>query len=323
MSKLDFNIFTDNYTYQRNVNHVTADLEKRLAGMYGAKRVFLTNSCMEAISILFDYLLPNGGKVIINKNTYYETRQWLKMSKRFEVVELDFSRLSIFTSLEEEMEIREIIKDASVFYLDYPSFFMKFYDLQEILSFVKSVNAKLITDNTVLSLYYTNPIKIGVDYVVESYSKYVAGHGDVMAGGIVCKDEPEDEMKVFVGRRGCCVSAMTVFLLERSLETLDVRMKKHTENGRFISENLNKLNVKNWYSGYGGCIIFPGKGEEFCDKLSQKGHFKKCPTFGTTFSTTSFVRSPDLYDVKSYARISCGLEDKVVLWDDIYKSLYE
>ena len=320
-SKLDFNIFTKDYTYQRNVNHVTLPLEERLATMYGAKKVFLTNSCMEAISSLFDYLLPIGGKVIVNKDTYYETRQWLKMVKRFEVVELDFEKLTIFSSLEEEQEIREIIQDASVFYLDYPSFFMKFYDLKEIIAFVKSVNAKLIVDNTILSVYYTNPIKAGADYVVESYSKYVSGHGDVMAGGIVCKDEPTDEMKVFIGRRGCCVSAMTVYLLERSLETLSVRMQQHTDTGRFISNKLKEQDIEHWYSGYGGCMIFPGKGEAFCDALQRKGNFIKCPTFGTTFSTTSFVRSSELYRIKSYARISCGLESKYVLWNDLQEVL--
>ena len=176
----------------------------------------------------------------------------------------------------------------------------------------------MIVDNTVLSLYYQNPIRDGADFAVESYSKYLAGHGDVMAGGIICKDIPKDsQMDVFIGRRGRCVSAMTVFLLERSLETLAVRMERHTNTGRYIAQKLKETGVAYWYSGFGGCIIFPNLGKSFCDALAAKGHFKVCPTFGTTFSTTSFVRSSDLYRLKSYARISCGLEDKDALLHDV------
>ena len=295
---------------------MTEWLEKRLAGMYGAGGVFLANSCMEAVTMLFDYLLPLGGKVVVNQDTYYETRQWLKMAKRFDVVEIDFDAFSVLDKATEER-----IKDAEIFYLDNPSFFMKFYDLDRISSFVHSVGAKLVVDNTVLSVYYRNPVRDGADYCVESYSKYLSGHGDLMAGGLVCRDVPSDGMRLFVGRRGRCVSAMTVFLMERSLETFGVRMRQHTETGRYISDKLEYFGVEHWYSGYGGCIVLPGLGEEFCDRLEKEGHFRKCPTFGTTFSTTSFVRSPDLYRVKSYARISCGLEGKEVLWADLRKAL--
>lgn len=312
-SKLDFNIFTDGYTYQRNVNHVAAPLEERLTGMYHAGAVFLTNSCMEAVTTLFDYLLPCNGKVVVNEDTYYETRQWLYLTKRYEVVEVDFSDLSL---------LKKAVKGVNIVYLDNPSFFMHWYDLKEIVSLAHKAGAKVIVDNTVLSLYYTNPLQDGADYAVESYSKYVSGHGDVMAGGIVCKEVPPNDMPVFIGRRGRCVSAMSVFLLERSLETFSVRMERHTKAGRYLDKKLKKYGVEHWYSGYGGCIIFPGLGEGFCNKLEARGHFKKCPTFGTTFSTTSFVRSPDLYRVENYARISCGLEDKSVLWDDVRRVLH-
>ena len=314
-STLDFNIFTKDYTYQRNVNHVTLPLEERLATMYGAKKVFLTNSCMEAITTLLDYLLPQNGVILVNQDTYYETRQWLKLVNRYRVIELDFQNLD---KLKETLE--NLIK-VDVVYLDNPSFFMQFYKMHDIVKMAHEVGAKVIVDNTVLSLYYMFPFKDGVDYVVESYSKYVAGHGDVMAGGIACKESPSAAMEVFIGRRGRCVNALTTYLLERSLETLEIRMKQHTNTGQFISHKLQERNIKHWYSGYGGCIIFPGKGEAFCDALQKKGNFIKCPTFGTTFSTTSFVRSPELYRIKSYARISCGLESKYVLWNDLQEVL--
>ena len=264
-----------------------------------------------------------GGKIIVNIDTYYETRQWLRLAKRFEIVEVDFSKFTIFNSLSEEKEINGLIQGAVAFYLDNPSFFMKHYDLKEISYFAQKVGAKLIVDNTILSVYYTNPIKHGADFAVESYGKYVGGHGDIMAGAIICRKEPVEDMPVFIGRRGRCVNAMTVFLLERSLETLNVRMKRHTETGRFIDKKLSDMGIKHWYSGYGGCIILPGFGEFNCSSgfLQFYGVFQKIPTFGTTFSGCSFVRSDELYSVGSYVRISCGLENKDLIWDSLKKAL--
>ena len=306
----DVNIYADGYLYQRNRDFVTKDLEKVLAEKYQAKKVFLTNSCMEAITSLFDYLLPEGGKVLVNSDTYYETRQWLHMVKRYQVTEVDFNDIDTF---------RKFLKDGyDVVYFDNPSFFFQYYDVREICNLSHEFHAKVIVDNTVLSFYYMNPIKDGADYAVESYSKYVSGHGDVMAGGIICRDEPDESFALFLGRRGRVVSSFTVFLLERSLETLKVRMDKHSENGRYIYNKLVEMGVPCWYAGVGGCIILPDKGEEFCDNLEV---FKKAPTFGITYSTSSFVRSPNLYRVKSYARLSCGLEDKDLLWKDVCKAL--
>ena len=308
----DLNIYTMDYTYLRNRNHITDGLEARLASMYGAGKVFLTNSCMEAVTSLLEYLLPDRGKVVVNRDTYYETRQWLNMVKRYTVIEVDCMDLG---------QVEEAVQGADILYFDDPSFFMDRHPVKALVDIAHKAGAKVIVDNTVLSVYYNNPIAAGADYVVESYSKYLAGHGDVMAGGIVCKDEPDPSLALFLGRRGRVVDAFTVFLLERSLETLQVRMEKHTENGRYVFNKLLEAGVACWYSGDGGCIILPGLDEGFCDKLAAYGHFRKAPTFGTTYSTTSFVRSPELYRVGSYARLSCGLEDKETLWHDVWEAL--
>lgn len=306
----DVNIYADGYLYQRNRDFVTKDLETVLATKYQAKKVFLTNSCMEAITSLFEYLLPVGGKVLVNCDTYYETRQWLQMARRYQVLEIDFKDID---AVEKALQ-----QDFDVVYFDNPSFFYQFYDVEKICKLAHQYSAKVIVDNTILSFYYMNPLENGADYVVESFSKYVSGHGDVMAGGIICHEEPDESLALFLGRRGRVVSSFTVFLLERSLETLAVRMEKHTENGKYIFNKLKEMGVPAWYAGVGGCIILPGKGEDFCDNLEV---FKKAPTFGITYSTASFVRSPNLYRVKSYARLSCGLEDKDVLWEDVCKAL--
>jgi len=309
MNKLDFNIFTEDYTYQRNINHVTKPLEECLAKKYGASRMFLTSSCMEAITSLMEYLLPEGGNILADQDFYHETHQYFDFVKRYNVTTVNCQNLE---------DVEKNIKNKDILYFDNPSFFMKFYDTKELCNIAHKHGVKVVVDNTLLSFYYMNPIKDGADYCVESYTKYIGGHGDILAGGIVCKDTPKDDFYWFIGRRGRMVNAMTVFLIERSLETLDVRMKRHTENGRYVYDKLKKAGVNAWYSGYGGCIMLPYMNEKLCDKFKI---FKKISTFGITFSTVSYSRSPLFYQYGNFVRLSCGLEDKDELWKDIKQAL--
>ena len=319
LTPLDFNIYTDNYTYQRNKNHVTLPLEEVLVTKYsGASKVFLMSSCMEAITCLLEYLLPCGGRIVADRDLYHETKQYLDFVKRYEVVEVNCQDKDAVRETLERMHTAA--QDADVLYLDNPSFFMKFYDVMELSRIAHEYNVKVIVDNTLLSFYYMDPIRAGADYCVESYTKYVSGHGDVLAGGLVCKDMPKDDLAWFIGRRGRMVNAMTVFLIERSLETLDVRMQRHTENGKYIYQKLKEKGVNAWYAGAGGCLVLPGLTEETCNRFKV---FRKISTFGITFSTVSFVRSPLFYQYGHFIRLSCGLEDKEVLWEDVRQALFD
>ena len=309
LPKLDFNIYTMDYTYQRNKNHVTREFEDKLAERYGAKRLFLTSSCMEAITALLEYLLPEGGNILIDRDVYHETRQYFDFVKRYKITEIDFHDIN-------ELEMH--IASNDLLYLDNPSFFMKFYPVYLITTLAHSFGKKVIVDNTLLSFYYMNPILQGADYCVESYTKYIGGHGDVLAGGIVCKDEPKEDLEWFIGRRGRMVNALTVYLLERSLETLEIRMERHTENGRYVYNKLKEAGIDAWYSGYTGCIVLPKMDESVCQKFKL---FKKISTFGLPFSSVSYVRSPLFYQYGNFIRLSCGLENKETLWKDVAQAL--
>lgn len=303
-------IVSDDYTYQRNKNHMAERLEARLAAMYGAHRVVITSSGMSAITAAFDYICPSGGKVLINSNTYYETRQWISLTGRFEVQEVDMADIA---------EVEKHISGIKIVYLDNPDIFGRFYDLAALSDIARAAGAKVIVDNSVLSVYYANPIQDGADIAVESYTKYVAGHGDVLAGGIIFADRPDEMLDAWMGRRGNVVNPLTVYLVERGLETLDVRMQRHTMSANKIFESLKRSGVKVWYAGKGGCLILPGMTKEFCAKLKC---FKVLPTFGTTYSTASYVRSADLYNsIGDYVRLSVGLEDPQMLLEDLRLAL--
>ena len=303
------------YKYLRNAPYSIEHCEERLARLYGRPKVFLTNSGMEAITTLIDCLIPKGGKVVINEDTYYETRQWLEMSERFEIDEVDCS---------DSAAVEAALIGADLLFFDNPSHFGTFYDVGWLTATAHRHGAKVIADNTLLGLHYERELRMNkdADYIIESYTKYVCGHGDCMAGGIVCKEVPPERMSVYIGRRGRVVHPFTAYCVERGLETLEVRMKRHTENARFVYEALRKEGIECWYSGYGSTIIIPGKTRDFANRLHI---FAPNMTFGTTYSTSSAVRSADLYNrVGNYVRLHCGLDpDPALLVKDVFTALKE
>ena len=311
---IDNNIVTRDYTYVRNHDHMARPLEEKLAKIYGADRVLITSSGMDASTLVLDYLLPKGGKIIIDENAYYEMRQWLSYVGRYDVETMDLHHFNV-------KEGRTRFEGAQLIYLDNPNVFGGIYDVQTISAIAHKAGALVCVDNTILSLYYMNPLRDGAD-------KYVCGYGDMMAGGIALTkavNRAQDygfaqvDIDWVAGKRGKHVPAETIYGIERGLETLAVRLERHTKTAKNLSNRLRMAGVKVWYAGKGGVLILPHKTEKLCDELRV---FKKYPTFGVTYATTSYVRSDKMYEhVGNFVRLYVGLEDEERLAADIAQAL--
>ena len=191
-----------------------------------------------------------------------------------------------------------------------------------------------MVDNSHVSLYYENPIKDGADICIESYTKYVCGHGDAFAGGIALAPSMQwlDDAVItgpvnglrsidwILSRRGNVASPFAAYTVARGLETLPVRMKRHTENARRIAGWLKVEGTETLYAGVGGLITLPGYGEDFCKRLRK---FVNIGTFGCTYSCCDFFRSADMYSVGPCARLSVGLEDPEELLTDVARAIKE
>lgn len=316
IQNVNLSIVNNDYSYCRNVNPLLEAVEHRISAIYDAGRTILTNSGMEAISLAFDYIYNRMNKavinVVVNRNTYYETRQWLDINRQFYPIVIDMHDLD---------KLERLSACVDVFYLDNPDVTSQLYDVRKIAEIAHKKNALLVVDNTLLSCYYRNPLKEGADIAVESLSKYVAGHGDVMAGGVILSqrfvsDQSFDDeyLDLFMSRRGRSLSPLIIYLVDRGLDTLEVRMIRHTETASKIDAYLLAHNINVWYAGQGGILILPGKNRSFLERFKV---FKMLPTFGTTYSTCSFVRRSDLYSIGDYVRLSIGLEDPKILLDDV------
>lgn len=323
----DWNVCDETTTrYRRTHNEPVHAVEEKLNELYGAWRTVLTNSGMEAVNTVFDILRPQT--VIVDEETYFETREWLTWSGR---------KVITIPTLNDLEALENALLEAgrgSIVCGDSPTTFGRWLDVKEIAKVSHRYGAFVMMDNSICSLYYSNPFERGADIVVESYSKYVCGYGDCFAGGIAfapsmawlgdmeipLKNPGNDSLSCMLARRGNVANPRAAYMVMRGLETLAVRMERHTANAKEIYRALVDRNIPALYAGVGGLITLPGRGEDFCKRLKK---FPNLGTFGMTYSNSDFFRSKERYPQGFCARLSVGLEDAHELLDDVLQALEE
>ena len=228
----------NDYIYYRKENPACNRLERALEDIYKCQRVVVTNSGMEAMTTAIEMFLPKGGKILIDENIYAETRLWLKLIGRYNVVATD-----LFSNFE----------NADLVILDNPTVFQQWHDIEKICYNAHKCNAKVIVDNTIASFHYCNPLDYGADAVVESYTKYVTYDNSTIAGGIALKNvKNEKRLQAFLEWKGRAVHESTCNSVFHKLDTFGKRLDAITEKTQLI---IQQLSVE--YCGVGGVFIFP------------------------------------------------------------------
>lgn len=329
LPKINLNVVDPETTrYKRTHNTAVAETEEQLRKLYGAWKVILCNSGLEAVNTAIALVKPRT--LIVDDETYYELR--VNFQYYADWVHCQYIQLS---SLDNEEELINAIKGKEKPVLicgDSPSTFAHWKNTKRISEIAHSFGAYVMMDNSVVSLYYSNPLKDGADIVAESYTKYVCGHGDTFAGGIALSDSMKwlDDQEVpvpvcglksimtVVSRRGNIANPISAYEVSRGLETLPVRMKRHTESATLIFNTLKAAGIKVLYPGKGGLITLWGMKPDFCSRFK---HFVTCGTFGCTYSNANYFRSDSYYKSGICTRLSIGLEDPDFLIRDIEQAL--
>lgn len=235
------NIFSqDDMFYSRYDSPNKRALEKRLQELYDTdKPCSVYNSGMSAISALIHNLIGQDSKtitVLSPSDLYHEARELFRYHKN----DIDFRQV------DKKRLIENITSEIDIVFLDTISNpLLERYDIKAICDKAHSIGALVAVDNSCLTSYYYNPLKDGVDYVVESLSKGTCGFNDVMAGLLIGFSSTS-----YTILSGNSISAFPCYLLLRSIPTLAIRMDRITSNALKIVECLKKhtRNVK-----YGGC----------------------------------------------------------------------
>ncbi|MFA5083488.1 MAG: aminotransferase class I/II-fold pyridoxal phosphate-dependent enzyme, partial [Hydrogenophilaceae bacterium] len=225
--------------YSRVTNPTVANLEERLASLENGEVAVAFGSGMGAITSLMWTTLRPGDELLVDLTLYGCTHSLVHhLLPQFGIVvkAADFTDPA---NLGEHLNERTKL----VFFETPANPNMRLVDIAAVSALVHRLSPALVAvDNTYCTPYLQRPLDLGADLVVHSLTKYINGHGDVIAGAAVGRREIIDPMR-WVGIKemtGACLSPMDAYLVLRGLKTLPIRMDRHCQSAGAIAEFLEQ-----------------------------------------------------------------------------------
>lgn len=234
------------YDYSRLQNPTREHLEKTVASLEGGIDAFALSTGMAAITLLME-IFKSGDHIIAEADLYGGSiRLFDNVSKKnqYEFTYLNCSKNDIEGSIKE---------NTKAIYIETPTNpMMNVSDIVAVSRIAKKHNLLLIVDNTFLSPYFQNPLKLGADIVIHSGTKFLGGHNDTLAGFIVTNSEEiKEKLRFLIKTTGAGLSPFDSWLILRGIKTLGIRMEKSQENAISIANWLKEQSVvkKVYYPG--------------------------------------------------------------------------
>ncbi|KUJ85507.1 methionine gamma-lyase [Ruegeria marisrubri] len=237
------------HIYSRISNPTCDLLEQRIATLEGAEAGLALSSGMGAVTAVLWTLLSPGDEVIVDKTLYGCTFAYMRHGLAkwgVTVTHVDMTDID---------NLRDAVSDKTrVVYFETPANpNMRLVDIAGAAEIAHSVGAKVVVDNTYATPYLTRPIELGADIVLHSATKYLGGHGDVVAGLVVGTAEQIAEIRL-IGMKdmtGAVMAPFNAMLILRGLKTLALRMDRHCASARIVAD---------WLAAHPaiGTVYYPG-----------------------------------------------------------------
>ena len=232
---------------------------QKIAALEGAEAGLIFGSGMAAISTALLSHLKAGDHVIFQDDLYGGTRNFIK--REFVKYGIEFSFTKGLEATDFQSEIRE---NTQGIYIETPSNpTLKIIDLKAISDVAKTASIWTMIDNTFASPVNQNPITFGIDVVIHSATKYLGGHSDICAGVVVSSEQTISRVFESAKNLGGSLSDYTVWLLERSVKTLFVRVQAQNQNAQLLAEFLRD---QEWISQ----VYYPGLEDHLGHEIAKK-----------------------------------------------------
>ena len=207
---------------------------KKIAALEETETAMILGSGMAAISTTLLSLLDSADHIVFQKDIYGGTRN---------LAEAQFDRYGIEYSFTEGLEVsdfeKEIKENTKIIYIESPSNpILKIVDIKAVAQLAKSRDLLSIIDNTFATPVIQKPATMGVDIILHSATKYFGGHSDICAGAVATSESLKETIWSMSKNLGGSLSDYTVWLLERSMKTLAIRVKAQQENAMKLSKYL-------------------------------------------------------------------------------------
>ena len=315
--------FAEDYDYSRSANPTRAALERALGELEGG-HASAFSSGMAATHAVLTAALDAGGHLILPLDLYGGT---------YRLVDKVLSRFGLAYDLVDQTDldaVRAALRpETGLIWVETPT--NPLLNEVDIAGVVAAADGRaVVVDNTFATPIVQRPLELGATAVVHSTTKYIGGHSDVVGGAVVSADEGLHERVRFVQNSvGAVPGPLDCFLVHRGMRTLALRVARHTENGRAVSEWLRtapRVEDVRW-PGFGGMVSF--RHPAAAELVTRTEVFSLAESLG---GVESLAEVPGVMTHQSVAesaaavpddlvRLSCGIEAAEDLVADLEQAL--
>ena len=314
------------YDYSRLQNPTRERLEKVIAGLEGGIDAFALSSGMAAITLLMEIFHP-GDHIIVEADLY---RGSIRL---FDNVSVKNDIEITYLNCSEDDIASKIRENTKAIYIETPTNpMMSVSDIEAISKIAKENGLILIVDNTFLSPYFQNPLKLGADVVIHSGTKFIGGHNDTLAGFIVTDNEEiREKLRFLIKTTGAGLAPFDSWLILRGVKTLGIRMERAQKNALKIAEWLSEQDiVKNVYypglpkhpghdlikrqaRGFGSMITFDVDSKQHALEILEKVRIIKfAESLGGVETLITYPTTQTHADVPEEVRLKNGITDRTL-----------
>jgi cystathionine gamma-lyase len=224
------------YCYSRTGNPTRAALEANLAALEGGRFGLAFASGLAAVNTVLNLLKP-GDHVVAGRDLYGGS--YRIFTKVYRKLGIEFSFVDITSVAEIEASLRP---STRLLWLESPSNpLLQIVDLAASSAVARARGVWTVVDNTFATPYLQRPLALGADIVLQSTTKYLAGHSDVIGGALIVNDEALfADLKFHQNAVGAIPGPQDCFLILRGTKTLSVRMARHCDNARAIAASISR-----------------------------------------------------------------------------------
>jgi cystathionine gamma-synthase len=299
------------FYYQRYAHPAGVEAERRLGDLEGGHALLFPSGSGATTAVLLTFLEP-GMTVAIAEDAYYGTPTLMRELGRWGLRMVEFDQ----TGPPPEGVDLVWVESPSNPLLTVPD-----------LEAAAAHPAPVLVDSTASTPVYLRPLEQGADFVLHSATKFLGGHHDVLLGAVVCAREDDYErLKEFRGRSGIVAAPDAAWLLRRSLETLELRMRRHTENAAEIARRLGEHPAveRVRYPGYGGLMSFDVAGGAEAARRVETS-VRKIKNATSLGGVRSVLETRARWEgdrvPENLVRLSVGLEPVEDVWADLAQAL--
>ena len=314
--------------YTRIMNPTTDVFEKRVAALEGGVAALATASGQSAQFIALTNLMKTGDNIVSTSFLYGGTYNQFKVSFKHLGLGARFADGDGVDSFAEKID--EKTKAIYIETMGNPRFNIP--DFEGLARLAEANGIPLVVDNTFATPAICKPLALGADLVMESVSKFMNGHGDVMLGMLAGKKEHWSRVEMVNAAWGFASSPLECWLACRGVSTLTLRMRQASATALAVAELLNarddiesveypglphhpdfELASKQFQSGFGHMVTFElAGGREAAGQLIASQEIPFCPSLGDVGTTLSHPVSTSHRGLSAEQRLALGITDGTI-----------